>query len=960
MNAKNTVWFNEVNRTDLGLVGGKGGNLGEMIQAGLPIPDGYIVTSAAYYKFLDTTGIRDQMTALLAGLNPNDSVKLKEASEKIKTLIKNSAMPEEIKSDIEASYVQLCGADPEVYVAVRSSATAEDLPGASFAGQQATFLNVHGAQNVIGAVQRCWASLFEARAIFYRADKGFDHMKVGIAVPVQRMVQSEKSGIMFTVDPITNDRSKIIIEAGYGLGESVVSGSITPDRYIVDKATFEIVDKEINDQEFKIVKKPLSTGSAAAPTPQPATPVESAPVAQTPAPAPEPPAAAPEQSTAEPVAQPPAPAAEQAAAPVENTPVAQTPAPEVPAATTPETTQSSDADQQGDKFVISENDLKADLEAIRQSYAQSGKPADGDQKPDDDNQTVTSTRNLNMTLTYSGDPNSVDTPAADPLPPGAEPMVNDEGVVDAYNLKYKLSDEEKQTQKMTDEEIVALAKIGAQIEEHYQYPQDTEWGIENGQIYIVQARPVTTLGDDKPEGEQAAPSTDSGEAQTADGKTPTVILKGGGASVGAASGPVKIIHSPSEIDQILEGDILVTEMTTPDYVPAMKRAAAIITDTGGRTCHAAIVSRELGIPCVVGTKEATSLLKVGQIVTVNGTHGLVYEGEILEAKKAAAKSLEGAQVVASTPITATKVYVNLAEKDLASTVAAREVDGVGLLRAEFMIADIGVHPKKLIQEGRQEEFIEKLHAGLRMFAEPFHPRPVIYRATDFKSNEYRNLEGGADFEPHEENPMIGYRGCFRYIADPEVFALELEAIKRTREEFDNLHVMIPFVRTVEDMEEVKTIMEQNGLKRTKNFKLFMMVEIPSNVFLIDQFCKVGIDGISIGSNDLTQLILGVDRDSELVSSEFDERNEAVQMALEHVIRTAAKHGVVASICGQAPSVYPEITEKLVEWGINSVSVSPDMIDKTRRIIASVERKMLLKRLASVEEKEDTQIELLRR
>ncbi|HNT29629.1 MAG TPA: phosphoenolpyruvate synthase, partial [bacterium] len=354
-------------------------------------------------------------------------------------------------------------------------------------------------------------------------------------------------------------------------------------------------------------------------------------------------------------------------------------------------------------------------------------------------------------------------------------------------------------------------------------------------------------------------------------------------------------------------------------------------------------------------------LQTGQIVTVNGTHGLVYDGVIQTAKEAAAKQVAAqATVAVSAPITATKVYVNLAEKELAADIAARQVDGVGLLRAEFMIADIGEHPKKMIKEGRSEEFITKLTEGLRMFAEPFHPRPVIYRATDFKTNEYRNLKGGEDYEMHEDNPMIGYRGCFRYISDPEVFNLEIEAIKRVREEFDNLHVMIPFVRTIEEMEDVKELMEKGGLKRSKNFKLYMMVEVPSTVFLIDKFCDIGIDGISIGSNDLTQLILGVDRDSELCASEFDERNEAVMMALEHLIKESAKKGVVASICGQAPSVYPEITEKLVEWGINSVSVSPDMIDTTRRVVASVERKMILKKLAVVNEQEMEELAILKK
>ncbi len=900
---KNCVWFAEVNRKDLGLVGGKGGNLGEMIQAGLPIPDGFIVTSEAYYSFLEESGIKAQMVEALKDLNSNDSNRLKEVSNIIKKLIADSAMPAAIQADIVTCYAKVCGTDPETFVAVRSSATAEDLPGASFAGQQATFLNVHGAAGVVGAVQRCWASLFEARAIFYRADKGFDHMKVGIAVPVQRMVQSVKSGIMFTVDPITNDRTKLVIEAGFGLGEAVVSGSITPDRYIIDKATLTIVDKEINEQDFKIIRRPGIIQAAPQPVAAPVAPVFVAP---------------------------PAPVAAFSAAPV--------------TAVSPAGTGVDPA-----KFVISEEELKADLEAIKSNMsAPSAVPAPNA------NQTLTFSGVRNLTFSFSGDANS---PAATAVPT-FQPLINDFGVEDQYNVKVTLGAGERSAQKLTDEEILNLAKVGIAIENHYQYPQDTEWGMENGQVYIVQARPITTLEDNaslsKIHADVAA------EVAAAPGKSPTVILKGGGASVGSASGPVKIIHSPSEIDQILKGDILVTEMTTPDYVPAMKRAAAIITDTGGRTCHAAIVSRELGIPCVVGTKTATTSLKIGQIVTVNGTHGLVYEGAIVTAQKAAEQVITEVHNTVSAPITATKVYVNLAEKELAAKIAAREVDGVGLLRAEFMIADIGEHPKKMIKEGRQEEFISKLADGLRMFAEPFHPRPVIYRATDFKTNEYRNLKGGEDYEMHEDNPMIGFRGCFRYISDPEVFNLELEAIKRVRQEFDNLHVMIPFVRTIDEMKDVIALMEKAGLRRTKNFKLYMMVEVPSTVFLIDKFCDLGIDGVSIGSNDLTQLILGVDRDSELCASEFDERNEAVMMALERLIKVCNEKGVVASICGQAPSVYPEITEKLVEWGINSVSVSPDMIDTTRHVIASVERKMILKKLTLVNREEEEALSYLRK
>jgi len=759
------VEFSEVSKGNVAEVGGKGANLGELTNAGLPVPQGFIITSAAYFLFVERTGLKEKIRKLLDGLDTENSKDLQSRAKNVQAEIIKAKMPEEIAAGIIENYKKLAN-NKKIYVAVRSSATAEDLPDASFAGQQATFLNVSGEEEAVKAVKECWASLFEARAIYYRSEKGFDHFKVGIAVPVQLMVQSEKSGIMFTIDPVTNDRSKIIIEAGFGLGEAIVLGAVTPDRYIVDKATLQITDKEINSQDFKITR------------------------------------------------------------------------------------------------------------------------------------------------------------------------VNEE------NKEVALADDEKSAQKLTDEEIIKLATLGKKIEEHYNWPQDTEWAIEKGEVFMVQARPVTTIPrDDKKENKMDG-QQDISKAE--------IILKGAAASVGLAGGPIKIIHSPEEIDKILEGDVLVTEMTTPDYVPAMKRASAIVTDKGGRTCHAAIVSRELGIPCVVGTGTATETLRDVDFVTVDGAKGLVYKGKIKDQENNEPAGSQGTVIQKAESITATKIYVNLGEPELATKIAKQNVDGVGLLRAEFIIAEnIKEHPKKMIKEGRSQEFIDKLAEGLETFAREFYPRPVVYRATDFKTNEYRNLPGGEEFEPQEENPMIGYRGCFRYIKDPEVFNLELEAIKKVRANFTNLHLMIPFVRRIDEFEEVKKMIEASGLKRSADFKLWIMVEVPSTIFLMDKFCETGIDGISIGSNDLTQLILGLDRDSSIVAEEYDERNEAVQIALKHAIETCRKYGVTASICGQAPSVYPEICEKLVEYGITSLSVLPDVIDSTRKLVASVEEKLLLKELSHV-------------
>jgi pyruvate,water dikinase len=601
---------------------------------------------------------------------------------------------------------------------------------------------------VVRAVQDCWASLFGARAIFYRQEQGFEHFKVGIAVPVQRMVQSEAAGVMFTVEPTTSNKEKLTIEAVLGLGEMIVSGDVTPDHYSIGKKDVKILEKEIKKQEWKLVKKTGAHG-------------------------------------------------------------------------------------------------KAD------------------------------------------------------------------------NIKVDLTKEEQARQKITDAEIIQLAKIGLTLEKHYDFPQDVEWATEKGKIYIVQTRPITTL-------KETAGATHDIDAP--------VLLSGAPASPGVANGPVKIVPDPSQIDKVLEGDVLVAEMTTPDFVPAMKRATAIVTDRGGRTAHAAIVSRELGIPCVVGCEKATAILKDGQVITVDGGNGKVYDGKIEVASDVKIRARGEVK-------TRTKLLANLAQPEIVDRVATRDVDGIGLLRAEFMVAEIGEHPSAMIEQGRGQEFVDKLAANLTLFAKAFHPRQVVYRTNDFKSNEYKALKGGEKFEQDEENPMIGYRGASRYITDIETFKLELAAIKKVREKYDNFWVMIPFVRTVKEMAGTVKIMEEEGLKRSDKFKLWMMCEVPSNVILLEQFIDVGIDGISIGSNDLTQLTLGIDRDSAKLAASFDERNEAVMLSIEKVVKTCKARGVTCSICGQAPSVYPEITEKLVEWGITSVSVSPDMIDVTRDIIAAAEAKL---------------------
>jgi len=744
---KAVVWFNEVTKKDIPLVGGKGANLGEMTNAGIPVPPGFIVTAAAYFDFVEKEGLNSKIKALLDPVDVHDSKQLQEVAAEVQKIIQDAAMPPETAKAIEEAYVKM----GKGLVAVRSSATAEDLPEASFAGQQATFLNIQGEKEVVKAVQDCWASLFGARAIFYRQEQGFEHFKVGIAVPVQRMVQSEAAGVMFTVEPNTSDRTNITIESVLGLGEMIVSGDVTPDHYLVNKADMKILAKEIKKQEWKLVKKAGAHG-------------------------------------------------------------------------------------------------KLD------------------------------------------------------------------------NVKIDLTPEEQARQKITDIEIVKLAVIGKQLEAHYNFPQDIEWATEKGEIYIVQTRPITT--------------TNKVKFTTHDIDAP-VLVSGAPASPGVASGPVKIVPDPSQIDKVLEGDVLVAEMTTPDFVPAMKRAAGIVTDRGGRTAHAAIVSRELGIPCIVGCENATTTLKDNQVITVDGSNGKVYPGRI--EIKTDVKIRKRGELV-----TRTKLLANLAQPDIVDRVANRDVDGIGLLRAEFMVAEIGEHPSAMIEQGRGSEFTTKLAKELTKFAAAFHPRQVVYRTNDFKSNEYKALKGGEKFEEDEENPMIGYRGASRYITDIETFKLELDAIKKVREKYDNLWVMIPFVRTVSELAGTVKIMAEEGLKRSDKFKLWMMCEVPSNVILLEKFLAVGIDGVSIGSNDLTQLTLGIDRDSSKLAATFDERNEAVMLSIEKVVKTCKSLGVTCSICGQAPSVYPEITEKLVEWGVTSVSVSPDMIDTTRDIIAAAEAKQGIK------------------
>lgn len=745
MEKKNILWFDEISQGDLPLVGGKGANLGEMTSFGVPVPPGFAVTAAAYFEFLRFGSLVEKIKFELRGLNIDHTDRLLKASQKIKTAIRLAKMPAEIARDIREAYHRLSGTH-DVLVAVRSSATAEDLPGASFAGQQKTFLNVAGAEKVVRMVQECWASLFEPRAIFYRADLGFDHLRVGISAIVQRMVASEVSGIMFTTDPLTFDRSRISVEAVFGLGEAVVSGSLTPDQYLVDKNTFKIVKKTVVPQDWQLV-------------------------------------------------------------------------------------------QRG---------------------------------------------------------------------------------------KVKISPRYRGLQKLSDKEIAELAKLGKRIEDHYRFPQDIEWSFCNRKLYIVQTRPITTL--------QTQTVTEIKDADVDE----KLLLSGIPASPGVAIGKVRLVASLSDLRGVKKGDVLVAKMTRPDYVSAMKRAVAVLTDEGGRTSHAAIVSRELSIPCVVGIGQATTSLKMGELVTVDGERGRVYAGRLSVEKVEVRTDFKKEKIK-----TATRVYVNLADPAEAERVAAFPCDGVGLLRAEFILAGLGEHPRHFIDQKRSAEFVEKLTVGLERVAAAFYPRPVIYRAADFKTNEYRHLKGGEKYEAEEDNPLIGYRGALRYILDPEVFRLELAALLRLRNKkgFKNVHLMIPFVRTVGELTEVKKIVAASGLRRGANFLLWMMVEVPANVLLLSEFLAVGIDGISIGSNDLAMLTLGADRDNRRLAH-YSETDPAVVKLITAAVSGARRAGVTASICGEAPSIYPHLVKQLVREGITSVSVNPDKIDAVRQTIKEVEKELV--------------------
>ena len=792
-------WFADTSIGDVALVGGKNASLGEMVRElsakGVKVPNGFAITAEAYRHFIHEAKLDTFLHTTLAGLDTSDMKNLSQRGHAVREAIRTADLPADLQEQIVSAYKQLQGDSAVLLdVAVRSSATAEDLPDASFAGQQESYLNVQGVVSLLETCKRCFASLFTDRAISYRVDKGFEHFKVALSIGVQRMVRSDLAcaGVMFTIDTESGFRDALLISAAYGLGENVVQGSVTPDEYTVFKTTLKtgyrpILQRTVGSKEYKLIY-----------------------------------------------------------------------------------------DAGGGKMV-----------------------------------------------------KNVPVPSAE---------------------RKKLA--------LTDDEVLTLARWGCIVEDHYSAkrgvstPMDLEWAKDGntGELFIVQARSETV---------QSRKNPDVLETYTLSAHG-TVLASGRSVGEKIATGRVRVIKSPEFINEFQKGEILVTDKTDPDWQPIMKMAAAIVTNRGGRTCHAAIVSRELGVPAIVGTEHGTEQLKDGQIVTVccaEGEAGLVYEGELpFKVTHTDLKSVGSPR---------TKVMMNLANPEQAFAFSFIPNAGVGLARMEFIVSTyIKIHPMALINfdtladaaakaeiqkltagyADKSEYFVDKLAQGISMLAAAFYPKDVILRFSDFKTNEYANLIGGTAHEPHEENPMLGFRGASRYY-HPRYqagFALECRAVKRVREDMglSNLKVMVPFCRTVEEGQKVQAEMAKNGLKRGDNgLEIYVMCEIPSNVILADDFADI-FDGFSIGSNDLTQLILGVDRDSEIVAPIFDERNPAVKAMIAQAIKACRAKGRKIGICGQAPSDYPEFVQFLVEQGIDSISLNPDTVLKTTLAILDIETRLL--------------------
>ena len=782
------IWLDDVRADDVETVGGKAASLGELTDAGLPVPPGFVVTAGTYRSFIEEAGIDEELFSAV-DVDPEDSAALREAAETAEELITGTEIPEEVATEIIEAYRSFSG-DEEAFVAVRSSATAEDMPDASFAGQQETFLNVR-EDDLLRRIRDCWASLFTQRAIYYRNRQGYDNESVDIAVVVQRMVDAEKSGVMFTSHPSTGE-PEAVIESAWGLGEAVVSGSVSPDNYVYDRRAGEILDVTVADKKTKMCKDP-DTGET---------------------------------------------------------------------------------------------------------------------------------------------------------------------------IEVELEEDRRTERVLSDAEIQRLVEIGERVESHYGGPQDVEWAIVGDEVFMLQSRPVTTIAesgsgaqadsesdvDDREKGSldpiEGSPNGGNGvndganDDPNGDGDG-DVLLNGLGSSPGIVSGTVRIVTKLDHLDSVAEGDIIVTEMTMPDMVPAMKRAAGIVTDEGGMTSHAAIVSRELGVPAVVGTGSATRTLSNGQQVTIDGDKGTVREGADEEAQPA--EEFEPTEDVRPQtpvkPMTATEVKVNVSIPEAAERAAATGADGVGLLRIEHMVLSLGQTPERYIQRNGRRAYVDEIVDGIREVAEEFYPRPVRARTLDAPTDEFKQLEGGED-EPNEHNPMLGWRGIRRSLDKPDVFRAELAAFRRLYDMgYDNVELMLPLVNDAADVERAKELMFEEGIDPNAH-TWGVMIETPASALRIGELVETGIDFASFGTNDLTQYTLAVDRNNENVADRFDELHPAVLDLIGSTIRTCREHDVATSICGQAGSK-PEMVRFLVEEGVSSISANIDAVRDVQHEAKRVEQQLLL-------------------
>ncbi|WP_396610363.1 phosphoenolpyruvate synthase [Haloferax sp. S1W] len=746
------VWLDDVRSDDLDLVGGKGASLGELTSAGLPVPPGFVVTAGTYRSFIEDSGIDDELFSAV-DVDHEDSAALKAAHEAAHDLIMEAPMPESVREEILDAYGSL--GEGDAFVAVRSSATAEDLPDASFAGQQETFLNVT-EDDLLERVKECWASLFSERAIYYRNRKGFPHDKVDIAVVVQQMVDSEKSGVMFTRHPSTGDE-QVIVEAAWGLGEAVVSGTVSPDNYVVSRETGEVETATIADKKMMCIR---------------------------------------DEETGE-------------------------------------------------------------------------------------------------------------------------------------TVDREVPNEKRHARVLSDAELDRLVELGELVEDHYDAPQDVEWAVYEGEVYMLQSRPITTISGEEDDSE----TTESSSTGNGD-----VLLRGLGASPGIASGRARIVTKLDHLDQVGEGDIIVTEMTMPDMVPAMKRAAGIVTDEGGMTSHAAIVSRELGVPAVVGTGDATATISDGDVITIDGDKGTIREGEEPEEKQR--QPVEEARPKTPVkPMTATEVKVNVSIPEAAERAAATGADGVGLLRIEHMVLTLGKTPERYIEQNGERAYVDEIISGVREVAEEFYPRPVRVRTLDAPTDEFRQLEGGEN-EPREHNPMLGFRGIRRGLDNPSVFRLELDAFRRLFDMgYDNVEIMFPLVNDAEDVLQAKEHMIEAGIDPEKR-EWGVMIETPAAALGIRELADVGIDFASFGTNDLTQYTLAVDRNNEHVADLYDELHPAVLKLIGDTIEACREEGVKTSICGQAGSK-PKMVQFLVDNGVSSISANIDAVRDVQHEVKRVEQRLLL-------------------